>query len=149
MLMKSKDSTNALSDHVPNPTVQKDLSINITNSNIQKYMLHFLMFKLLLVKEVLNQKVIKNNSPMILEIQTQNLTVFLRNSVTWEVLTTLKLMNLDSITLKIKKIKKINAKISHKDLIWAQKSNFSPSSKRKSHLSLTMEIKNWKEVQEQ
>jgi len=82
MLMKSKDSTNALSDHVPNPTVQKDLSINITNSNIQKYMLHFLMFKLLLVKEVLNQKVIKNNSPMILEIQTQNLTVFLRNSVT-------------------------------------------------------------------
>jgi len=82
MLMKSKDSTNALSDHVPNPTVQKDLSINITNSNIQKYMLHFLMFKLLLVKEVLNQKVIKNNSLMILEIQTQNLTVFLRNSVT-------------------------------------------------------------------
>lgn len=151
-LMKSKDSTNALSNHALNLTALKDLSINITNSNIQKSMPLFPTFNLSLVKRVHKKSVIKNNSQMISEIQTQSSTVYSKNLVIWKVLQTLKLMNSDFNTLKTKKIKKINVKIFLKRLIskmdWALKSNSFLSSKRKNQQSQMMEIRIWKEAQE-
>lgn len=81
MPMKSKDSTNALSNHVPNLMALKDLSTNITNSSIQKYMPLFLMCNQSLAKKAHKKKVTKNNSQTILEIQIQNLTVFSKNLV--------------------------------------------------------------------